>query len=165
MPARPSSRCAVAAPFEGLDAQTIHYNFGSTCALVDEPLQEELSYTDDTQLSIAVAEALLDCGRIEDESLSRAFVANYDPACGYGQGACRIIEAMESSADWRALAKSIFPGGSLGNGAAMRVAPVGQLFHARPKRHFTFAPTSSSRSCCSSCIPTRWLASGSGWAM
>jgi poly(ADP-ribose) glycohydrolase ARH3 len=120
---------AVAAPYEGLDAQTIYYNFGSTRALVDEPLQAELCYTDDTQLSIAVAEALLECGAIKDESLSRAFVANYDPARGYGQGTRRIIETMGTGGDWRALTKSIFPGGSLGNGAAMRAAPVGLLFH------------------------------------
>ena len=120
---------AVAAPYEGLDAQTIYYNFGSTRALVDEPLQVELCYTDDTQLSIAVAEAMLERGQIEDESLSRAFVANYDPARGYGQGARRIIEAMGTGADWRGLANSIFPGGSLGNGAATRAAPVGLLFH------------------------------------
>ncbi len=120
---------AVAAPYKALDAQTIYYNFGSTRALVDEPLQPELCYTDDTQLSIAVAEALIERGKIEEDSLCRAFVANYSPNRGYGQGARRIIEAMGTGGDWRSLTHSIFPGGSLGNGAAMRAAPVGLLFH------------------------------------
>src|SRR5207249_7053429 len=57
-----------------------------------------------------------------------AFVANYDPARGYGGGARRILEAMRAGGDWRALTRGLFPGGSLGNGAAMRVAPVGLFF-------------------------------------
>jgi poly(ADP-ribose) glycohydrolase ARH3 len=36
---------------------------------------------------------------------------------------------MATGGDWRRLAETIFPGGSLGNGAAMRAAPVGLLFH------------------------------------
>jgi ADP-ribosylglycohydrolase len=39
---------AVAAPYESMDAQTIYYSFGSTHDLVEEPLQAELCYTDDT---------------------------------------------------------------------------------------------------------------------
>jgi poly(ADP-ribose) glycohydrolase ARH3 len=120
---------AVAAPYEGMDAQTIYYSYGSTAALVEHPPQPELCYTDDTQLSIAVAETLIACGGIEQESLSRAFVANFDPGRGYGRGARRIIEMMGSGGDWREMSRSIFPGGSLGNGAAMRAAPVGLLFH------------------------------------
>src|SRR5260221_4101343 len=35
---------------------------------------------------------------------------------------------MEDGKDYRAVAEKHFPGGSYGNGAAMRVAPVGLLF-------------------------------------
>ena len=37
---------------------------------------------------------------------------------------------MQEGGDHRAVAENMFPGGSFGNGAAMRVAPVGLFFHA-----------------------------------
>ena len=37
-------------------------------------------------------------------------------------------EAMEDEKDYRQVAETVFPGGSHGNGSAMRVAPVGLLF-------------------------------------
>ena len=36
---------------------------------------------------------------------------------------------MASGGDGHEPARTVYPGGSLGNGAAMRVAPVGLLFH------------------------------------
>ena len=63
-----------------------------------------------------------------EQELCAAFAENYDPARGYGQGARRVIEAMATGDDWQEL-PLVFPGGSYGNGAAMRaLAPVGLLF-------------------------------------
>lgn len=121
---------AVGSPFEGMDAASIYYGFGSTRRLVDNPPDVKFCYTDDTQMTIGVVETLLERGRIEEEALCRAFVENYDPGRGYGAGARRILERMGTGGDWRELSRTIFPGGSLGNGAAMRAAPVGLLFHA-----------------------------------
>jgi poly(ADP-ribose) glycohydrolase ARH3 len=90
--------------------------------------QDELWYTDDTQMMIGVAETLIDCAAIVEERLCRAFVANYVPSRGYGRGARAVIEAMEEGRDYGAVAEGHFPGGSYGNGAAMRVAPVGLFF-------------------------------------
>jgi poly(ADP-ribose) glycohydrolase ARH3 len=56
-------------------------------------------------------------------------VSNYVPSRGYGFGARRVLEAMEEGRDYRNVAATGFPGGSFGNGAAMRVAPVGLFFH------------------------------------
>jgi ADP-ribosylglycohydrolase len=48
---------------------------------------------------------------------------------GYGAGAYRILRAIQDGADWREVSTSAFGGtGSLGNGAAMRVAPLGAFF-------------------------------------
>lgn len=90
---------------------------------------DETRYTDDTQMAIGVAETLVDCGQIDQEVLVEQFVANYEPWRGYGQGARRVLQVMEQGGDWRAAAAGVFPGGSFGNGAAMRVAPVGAFFH------------------------------------
>ena len=120
---------AIGAPFEGLPATAIWYDFGGARKLIANPPAELLTYTDDTQMMIAVAETLTECGGIDEATLCARFVQNYDPDRGYGRGARRILETMAAAGDWRQLARTVFPGGSLGNGAAMRVAPVGLLFH------------------------------------
>ena len=120
---------ALGAPLEGMPATVIWYDLGGAAKFVRNPPLEVLVYTDDAQMSIAVAEALLAAGRADERELRDAFVANYDPNRGYGAGARQIIQAMRDGGDWHTLAATIFPGGSLGNGAAMRAAPVGLLFH------------------------------------
>ena len=118
---------ATGAPYEGLFADMI-FRMGPARSLVETPSKETRHYTDDTQMAIGVAETLIECGEINETVLCAAFAKNYDPARGYGQGARRVIEAMIAGEDWRELAATLFPGGSLGNGAAMRVAPVGLMF-------------------------------------
>ncbi len=120
---------AIGAPFEGLTDDLIYHSFGLARDIVKHPPVEQLTYTDDTQMMIGVAEALLEHGQIIPETLCRAFTNNYEPNRGYGQGARKILEAMKSGQDVQALATTIFSGGSYGNGAAMRVSPIGLLFH------------------------------------
>lgn len=62
-------------------------------------------------------------------SLCNAFVSNYVPSRGYGRGARVVLEAMEEGQDYKHWTNELFPGGSFGNGAAMRVAPIGLFFH------------------------------------
>lgn len=118
---------ALGAPYEGLPDDVIH-RMGPADRLVREPTEDVLYYTDDTQMAIGVAETLIERGGIDEDALAASFAANYDPDRGYGPGAVRILEAVRDGADWRPLAEGIFPGGSLGNGAAMRAAPIGLLF-------------------------------------
>jgi poly(ADP-ribose) glycohydrolase ARH3 len=120
---------ALGAPFETMPASAIYYQFGFARKIVAHPPVDKLEYTDDTQMMIGVAETLVAQGRIDQEHLMSAFVANFDAARAYGPGTHQIIEVASTGGDWRTLAETIFPGGSLGNGAAMRVAPVGLLFH------------------------------------
>jgi poly(ADP-ribose) glycohydrolase ARH3 len=120
---------AVGALFEGQSPDWIAHRFPTPAALLEGPLLDMIHYTDDTQMAIGVAETLVAQGRIEEEALCRAFVANYVPSRGYGYGARRVLEAMEDGKDYQAVAQTHFPGGSYGNGAAMRVAPVGLFFH------------------------------------
>jgi poly(ADP-ribose) glycohydrolase ARH3 len=123
---------ALGAPYEGLTHADIFFQFGSPDKLVTNPSGDSLYYTDDTEMMIGVAETLAECARIDEARLCRAFVENYHPERGYGQGARRVIEAMAKGEDYRTLAATIFPGGSFGNGAAMRVAPVGLVFADSP---------------------------------
>lgn len=123
---------ALGAPYEGMPALNIFHQFGLPESIVKNPSGDALHYTDDTEMMIGLAETLCECGTVDEVRLVRAFAENYHPERGYGQGARRIIERMCRGRDWRALAATIFPGGSFGNGAAMRVAPVGLLFAADP---------------------------------
>jgi poly(ADP-ribose) glycohydrolase ARH3 len=124
---------ALGGKFEAQSADAIRARFPTVERLIAYP-QEEIWYTDDTQMTIGVCEALLERGEIVEDSLCRAFVANYLPSRGYGRGARAVLEAMEDGRDYRQVAEQYFPGGSFGNGAAMRVAPVGLLFRADHRR-------------------------------
>ena len=86
-------------------------------------------YTDDTQMAISVVDALLTHGRIDQDYLARRFAERLEYDRGYGLGALGILDAIRSGSDWRDVARGAFGGrGSFGNGAAMRVAPVGAFF-------------------------------------
>lgn len=124
---------ALGGKFEAQSADAIRARFPAAERLIAYP-QEEIWYTDDTQMTIGVAEALVERGEIAEDVLCRAFVANYLPSRGYGRGARAVLDAMEDGRDYRAVAEQHFPGGSFGNGAAMRVAPVGLMFRDDRKR-------------------------------
>lgn len=119
---------AVAAPFEGLDAYAIYQGFGGAAAVIRDPPLPVLEYTDDTEMALGVAECLVRHGRIDPDALADGFAINFDRSRGYGPGAATILVGMLEGHRWQDLVRSVYPGGSYGNGAAMRVAPVGLLF-------------------------------------
>jgi len=119
---------ALGAHFEGQEPEHIVRRFPTVERLIQDRPPGELWYTDDTQMAIGVAETLVSCKSIEDEELCRRFAENYHPQRGYGRGARVVLEAMVDGRDHKHLAANHFPGGSFGNGAAMRVAPVGLMF-------------------------------------
>ena len=125
---------ALGAPFEGLPAEFVLWHAGPVGELLDRPPDGPLRYTDDTQMMIGLAEALLADGEVRPDRLAARFAANYDPERGYGPGARQILEALAAGGDADRLADEVFPGGSFGNGAAMRAAPVGLVFAHDPVR-------------------------------
>jgi poly(ADP-ribose) glycohydrolase ARH3 len=119
---------ALGAAWEGLDPYLI-YKLGPADKIVAHDGGETIFYTDDTQMTIGIVQALLDRGEIEKHALAKHFAANYHPDRAYGQGARQIINAIGAGDDWERVAAEVFQGkGSLGNGAAMRVAPLGLYF-------------------------------------
>jgi ADP-ribosylglycohydrolase len=84
-------------------------------------------YTDDTVMALAITEVLGRRGRIDQDDLAAVFARLYraDPCRGYGT-AHGILEELGMGVPWRAAAGAVFGGmGSMGNGGAMRVAPLG----------------------------------------
>lgn len=103
------------------------------------------TYTDDTQMMIAVAESLVACKGFDGADMAARFVKSYDPRRGYGPGAAKVIGALARGAHWEEAGRSLFGGtGSFGNGASMRVAPVGLLYHDQPEELRRVAELSAS---------------------
>jgi poly(ADP-ribose) glycohydrolase ARH3 len=86
-------------------------------------------FTDDTQMTLCVAEWLLEDRSHSPESLFATFAQAYEPWRRYGSGTAAILRMFsEHKAQWRELSTAMFPLGSYGNGSAMRVAPVGLVY-------------------------------------
>lgn len=94
---------------------------------------EVLSYTDDTAMALGLAESLLRVGRVEQGDLGNTFERNYrrEPWRGYASGPPMVFSMVDGlRISYVEAARRLFGGsGSLGNGAAMRVGPVGLCFH------------------------------------
>ncbi len=102
------------------------------------PQERVWRWTDDTAMALGVLSVLYADGEIDQDRLARAFADTYaaDPARGYGYGMHELLPELGRRPDaWRVRAAELFGGqGSLGNGAAMRAAPLGAWFHADLER-------------------------------
>lgn len=90
---------------------------------------EKWEYSDDTLMAASIVENLRQYGAINQDALVQSFADHWDGQRGYGRGATRLLKSIQQGVNWREATASIFEGGSYGNGAAMRVAPLGAYFH------------------------------------
>ena len=92
----------------------------------------QLRYTDDTAMAIGLAESIINEGGLDQNQLGETFRQNFlkEPWRGYASGPPTIFSQVEQfGLTYKEAAKNLFGGhGSYGNGAAMRVVPVGLLF-------------------------------------
>jgi ADP-ribosylglycohydrolase len=103
-------------------------------------------YTDDTEMALGIHEVIERHGRIDQDDLARVFARRYqrNPYRGYGATARTILDSIEQGLPWRTASMSAFGGeGSMGNGAAMRVAPLGAYFADDLERVFVEARASA----------------------
>jgi ADP-ribosylglycohydrolase len=85
-------------------------------------------YTDDTQMALSLVSILRQYGMIDQDRLAASFAESYDPARGYGPSMHRLLRSFRSGTSWKEAASQFAGQGSFGNGAAMRVAPLGAFF-------------------------------------
>jgi ADP-ribosylglycohydrolase len=88
-------------------------------------------YTDDTVMALSVYECLARHGAIDQDELARDFATRYaeDIYRGYGPTSHGILRDIHHGTPWRNVSYAVFGGsGSMGNGGAMRVAPIGGYF-------------------------------------
>ena len=86
-----------------------------------------LRYSDDTVLTIALAESLLACNGFNGSDMAVRFAGAWhsEPHRGYGGAVVEVFAKIRRGAEWEEAAAGQFGGeGSFGNGGAMRVAPV-----------------------------------------
>ncbi len=80
-------------------------------------------YTDDTQMSMDLANSFLQKKKMDQEHLAKTFADSYRWSRGYGPSAGAILRKIRRGAKWSEVNRLKFKDGSLGNGAAMR-API-----------------------------------------
>jgi poly(ADP-ribose) glycohydrolase ARH3 len=87
------------------------------------------TYTDDTDMTLALTESIIESGKVDPEDVARKFSQSCDLTRGYGIGTIKAVHALRAGAAWHQVSRIVFKKGSFGNGAAMRVSPVGLFFH------------------------------------
>jgi ADP-ribosylglycohydrolase len=87
------------------------------------------AFTDDTEEAASVVATLRSHGTIDQDHLASSLARRYDGSRGYGPAMHRLLGRIREGDPWQEAAPGLFGGqGSFGNGAAMRVAPVGAYF-------------------------------------
>jgi ADP-ribosylglycohydrolase len=88
-------------------------------------------HTDDTEMAISIAAVLKSHGCIHQDALSKRFMRRFerDPERGYGKMTRVQLRENLAGQPWQVTSPRAFGGhGSMGNGGAMRVAPLGSYF-------------------------------------
>lgn len=114
---------AIGAPYEGWSTESRPW----------KPMQIKRSsimrYTDDTEMALGSAESLIACRGFSIDHMAQTWAKRADPNRGYGHAALDCLQRIADGTDWREANRFVYPNGSYGNGAAMRVAPLA-LFYA-----------------------------------
>ncbi|MFJ3221255.1 ADP-ribosylglycohydrolase family protein [Kitasatospora sp. NPDC086801] len=88
-------------------------------------------WTDDTAMALVLVRHLTAWGEVRQDALAGEFAEEYAREYGrkYGPSMHRVLREIGAGGDWRTITSVQFEGqGSYGNGAAMRVAPLGAWF-------------------------------------
>lgn len=92
-------------------------------------------WTDDTEMACSVYTELHDRGSVDRDALAAVFADRCEPYRGYSGGTVAVLHRIRDGLPWAEAAGALFDGrGSWGNGAAMRVAPLGAWFAGNPDR-------------------------------
>jgi len=126
-------------PFEGFLREKIYSNFTNFKLFVRENRRLFNTYTDDTQLTLHTAEALIHGGGFDTKFFISEYVKWLDePPIGPGYGCLTSIRKLKYGLHWEEAASN-----SGGNGTAMRVAPIGLFYCKDIERLKKFALKSS----------------------
>ena len=114
---------AFGAGFEGMTPGRVRFHIGNLSKTFTR------YYTDDTDMTLALAESLIQCGQIDPEDVAKQFSLRCDLTRRYAAGTINAVLALRAGLKWHEVARIVFENGSFGNGAAMRVSPIGLFYH------------------------------------
>jgi len=120
---------ALGMPVEGMRASEIRKRMGAVRDFMDAPwrMLKAGQWTDDTKMMLCHARSIVRCGGFDLEDTAREFVAWFDSRDWRGIGGA-TYESMSRLAEGVSPRESGMKGEmAAGNGAAMRIAPVGLL--------------------------------------
>ncbi|NVM45203.1 MAG: ADP-ribosylglycohydrolase family protein [Candidatus Lokiarchaeota archaeon] len=126
-------------PFEGMIRERIYSHFKDFKEFMKENKKLFRTYTDDTQLTLHTAEALIQGSGFNENNFIREYVSWLDdPPIGPGFGCISSIRKLKYGISWKKAASN-----SGGNGTAMRVSPIG-LFYCKDIKSLNSAALKSS---------------------
>ncbi len=126
-------------PFEGKLRKHIYSYFDDFESFIQQNKAIFRIYTDDTQLTLHLAEALIKGSGFKVDYIIREFISWLDdPPIGPGYGCISSIRKLRYGVPWEQAASN-----SGGNGTTMRIAPIGLFYCKDPKALKTAAIKSS----------------------
>lgn len=95
-----------------------------------KPDQKVLHYTDDTAMARQVADSIIAMQKVDSKDLAERFVVEYfkERGRGYGQSVVEVFKKLKKSEcqdPFKPASEQFNGSGSYGNGAAMRIHPIG----------------------------------------
>ena len=108
---------ALCAPYEGGPIERLLWR------MIGKTKAKEHRFTDDTQMSLDIANSFINEGKFEQDKLAQEFASSYQWSRGYGPSAGKILKRIRNGMPWQKANVSVHKDGSFGNGAAMR-API-----------------------------------------
>lgn len=117
---------ALGAPYEGGVLERLLWR------LVGTTREGHMRWTDDTQMSLDLADSLIAVGALDADDIARRFAAGYRWSRGYGPGAAKVLKRIARGEDWRRANRAVYPEGSYGNGGAMRAPAIGLFLFKWP---------------------------------
>jgi len=117
---------AYGAPFEGGLLERLLWK------MIGKTKEGKKRYTDDTQMSIDIANSFIKNADIDQEDLAFTFAKSYHFSRGYGPSTAYLLKKIKNGARWQDVNRVRFKEGSFGNGAAMR-APILAMCFSKDK--------------------------------
>ena len=96
---------ALGAPLEGGVVERFVWR------LIGRTKNGEMRWTDDTQMSLDLAESLIAKGAVDPDDLAQRFARSYRWSRGYGPGAAKLLKRIARGSNWRAVNRSVFADG------------------------------------------------------
>ena len=115
---------ALGAPYEGGFLERILWKFFAKTPT------GKMRWTDDTQMSIDLAEIILEKNIVEQNALAYKFASSYKWSRGYGPTAAKVLKSIKNGINWEIANRQSYEEGSLGNGGAMR-SPILALIYSQ----------------------------------